>query len=566
MKCRGKASCFRADRRKERDALRDDDMKESFYADRKGSVTNEGVQEYHYAQKSFYIDGLIYAYGKKAGKETVDWICREMEDGNGVPYEELRGAYSCMIRSAGETIAFSDNSNMHCIYYSGHYVSNSFLRLLCLEKDAGSDLSFDNEALCEYLSLGGVYFDKTFFSDIRILPSTKAVIVRSGAVSVVSKGIGGIDRKSGIEDLSDFFARLSYSISDDNVCQALTGGYDSRLVYACLSSKVSDHPAISSNDKSNRDVRCAAEAAAANGDELEIIPIPKPEYHDELVASFLRASDGIQPLDIDSFVRLSAFRRALSGRYTVLLTGDGGVLHKDWEWTQDLPFYRKKRSDPGKFYRQRLCYVDYSRFLGDAVSESYAGQEKRFVSELEKLSKSINTQSYDSWYYDVSGNRRTYYNHTMDSGLTMYAPLMELDTVRYSYALPRHKRFFYHSMRDTVSRENRALARLKTNYGTTASNEFLFLARDVFFQIGEYGRKAFRLIGRKVLNKNVLVKSQTGWSLENEIRNSAAAENALIYAKEKGLIKKEAKAGEISYELLTRIIHIHWLAREKEHA
>ena len=111
-----------------------------------------------------------------------------------------------------------------------------------------------------------------------------------------------------------------------------------------------------------------------------------------------------------------------------------------------------------------------------------------------------------------------------------------------------------------MSEENIRIARIKTNYGTTASNETRYLIRDVFYQFGEYFRKACRLIGRKVLNKNVLISSHTGWSLENDIRNSAIAEKAAQFAIKEGLISKDIGIKELNLELLTRIIHIYWLA------
>ena len=533
-----------------------------FYTDRQGTVRNEGVQEYHYENADIYVDGLIYAYQKKAGQETADWLYEKFISEGKLPYEEIRGAYSCIIRCKGTTFSFSDNSGMHCIYYSDGYLSNSFLKISELEKKAGRKPAFNAEALCEYLSLGSIYFEKTFFAGIRILESTRVIRIRDGIISFLDKGIGDIDRRSDLPSLSDYFSRVAYSISGRKICQALTGGYDSRMVYACMSSKVNDHAAITSNDMANKDVRIASEVAEANGAELEIISIPKPEYTEDLISSILTEADGIQPLDFESFIRLSTFMRTLAAGHDILLTGDGGVLHKDWEWTQDLPFYRKKKNNPGKFYHQRICFVDISQQLGDAIREAYAGQEERFVNELTQIEKTLNTQSYDSWYYRVSGNRKTVYNHTLNSGIIMYAPLLELDAVRYSYALPRFRRFFYNSIRDTISGENIRIARIKTNYGTTASNEGPYLIRDVFYQLGEYIRKAYRLFGRKILNRNVLVNSHTGWSLENEIRESAIAGKALNYAKGEGLIRQDAGMESLSYELLTRIIHIYWLARE----
>ena len=531
-----------------------------------GEISNSGVQEYHFEHADFYIDGFIFSYWKKAGAETVEWLYNWFIEKKDIPFNYLAGAYSCIIKTEEKIVAFSDNSNLHCVYYTDNYISNSFLSLLEYELKTGRKCNFDIDSLCEYLTIGNVFFGKTFFSDIYILDSSASIVIEEGVIRKVPKGIGDIDNKSTLLSISEFFDRFAYSVSGYNICQALTGGYDSRMIYACLSSRISDHPTISSNTDSLNDVKYAKEVAEVNDSKLEIVKIPKPEFHENIVEDILQAIDGIEPLDIDTYIRLSTYKKALSTQYDLLITGDGGVLHKDWEWTQDLPFYRRKRSNPKKFYHQRLCYIDYRVQLGNAVVTSYNQQEERFVSELTKLIKDLNTQSYDSWYYQVSGNRRLNYNHSLDNEIIMYAPLLELDLVRYSYALPRHKRFFYNSIRDTITKENIKIARIKTNYGTTASSEKIFIIRDAFFQIGEYCRKAYRLIGRKLLHKNVLVDSFSGWTLEEEIRRSEIAFLAIKYAKDEKLINERCEVDSISYELLNRIIHIYWLARRTGNA
>ena len=528
---------------------------------KQGEIINEGVKSYHYDNADFYIDGLIYTYGKKAGEETINWIYEEIINKGSIPYNQIKGCYICVIKQDQTVTAFSDNSNMHCLYYSENNISNSFLKMIDVENETENKLSFSNIALCEYLTIGSVYFDNTFFNEINILNSSDYIYIDKKAINIYSKGIGDLEEKSEVKTITEFFEKMAYSISDYQICQALTGGYDSRLIYACLSSKIEDQPTLSSNNDTLADVKCAAVVANANGDKLDVISIPKPEYLDHMVEDIILETDGIEPLDIDTFIRLSTYKKRLSKKYNLLITGDGGVLHKDWEWTQDLPFYRKKKSDSHRFYRQRLCYIDISGTIGSSIKEIYLQQEGRFANKLDMLSKPLNTQSYDSWYYKVSGNRRVYYN-LANNDMIMYAPLMELDIVRYSYALPRRKRFFYNSIRDAISKENIKIARIKTNYGTTASNEILFLIRDVFYQGIEYCRKAYRVLGRKLLHRNVLVDSFTGWTLENDVRQSELARNALIYAHQKGLIDSQCGIEDISYELLCRIIHIYWLARK----
>ena len=530
--------------------------------DIEGNISTENGRVYSFNGVDIYIDGLIYTYGKKAGDETIEWIYSEIVKGNDIPFNLIRGAYSCFIRANNKIVAFSDNSNMHCVYYSDKFLSNRFLSIIEHENDLGTDLIFDEEAICEYLTLGNIYFGKTFYKDIHILDSQYLIVIENNNMHIEDKQIGDLDAKCYVSSFKDFFGKLAYSVSDYKICQALTGGYDSRLVYVCMSQFAKDHAAISGNDRNSKDIKYASQVAQANDTTLHIIGANKPLLTQKLIDSVMIYNDGIEPFDLDTSIRLIEFKKELSRKFDLHLTGDGGVLHKDWEWSQDIPFYRSKKSNAKKFYYQRLCYIDNKKKLGEKLKRYYNEQEKRFVTNLNLLSKSINTESYDSWYYRVSGNRRVYYNNNPISGFISYAPLMELDIVRYSYALPRRLRFFYNSMRNEISNVDLNIARIKTNYGTTASNEIVYLMRDIFFQLIEYSRKAYRLFGRRVLKKNVLSEQISNWSMENEIRDFGFTIESLQFAKEKGYICDDVSISDLSYAELRRIIHIYWLKRK----
>lgn len=524
-----------------------------------GAIKRDNIEYYNQNGIELLIDGIIFAYGKKCGEETIKWLLEMLSRKEKIPFEELHGAFTCAIKTDKKTVVFTDNSNMHCAYYSDDVISNSYLNVIEVEASLGRKMEFDPNVICEYITMGNIYNNKTFFKEIQLLDSRKVAVIENGGISINDKEIGDIDEKSTIVSLNDFFDKISYSISEKHVCQALTGGYDSRLVYACVSTKIEDHVAISANVIKHADVEYARKTAEANDDELDIITIDKPAIDEDTFFDVLKESDGMIPLDIDGYMRLRTFKRKLSENYNLHLTGDGGVLHKDWEWMQDLPFYKKKKSNPRKFYRQRLFYINNSDHIGEKLHKAYRRQEDHFVSLMKKMEKKYNTQSYDSWYYYISGNRRVYYNCNPIENFVSYAPLMELDVVRYSYSLPRLERFFYNSMRKTISRENKKVARVITNYGTTASNEVKYLVRDAFFQAIDYIKKGCRLIGRRLFKKSLFVEPIIDWSLEHEVRNSTYACNALEYSIKEGYIKDSISQKELSYSELQRIIHVYFL-------
>ncbi len=527
--------------------------------DSQRNINLDGIKSYKFDNTTIHVDGLIYVYGKKAGKETVEWLFESIQRTGCIPYEELRGAYTCIIQEKDKITAFTDNSNMHCLYYSDSMICNSFLKIVKYESETGTIPYFDLEAICEYLTIGNVFFDKTFFANIYILPSTKIAMIEQNKISIIQKPIGDIDKPSHLKSINDYFEKVAFSLSEMKVCQALTGGYDSRIIYACLSNRIQDHPAISTSDPNNKEVKCAQKVAMANKENLEIISIKKPEFTEDLIDSLFEKKDGIVPLDIDTDIRLIAFKTTLAKLFNIHLSGDGGALHKDREWNQDLPFYRKKKSDSNQFYRQRLYYLRNDNHLGDKLKSTFDGQSQRFQNALDCIAKGINTQSYDSWYYRISKNLRTDYNCNPVEGIISYAPLLELDIVRFSYSLPRRKRFFFNSMRQTITKENKQVARVKTIYGTNASNEWPFVFADVFFQTFEYFRKAIRLIGRMVFNKNILNPGILDWSMEKELRNSDVAKKAISFTQQRGFIKSTLSMDSLSFSEVQRIVHIYWL-------
>jgi len=527
-----------------------------------GFIHSPDFQNYTFEKATHFVRGFVFIYGRKAGADTVTYIDQRLHVDGEIPFSELHGSFDYFIvKNDGTVYAFSDNSNQQCLYVSGQTVGSSFLEMIEDFGSKGKRLYFSSNALCEYLTLGNVFFENTLANEISVLSSDRYALLSQGRVKVCSKNIGGIEGKSTLPSIQSFFDQLSYSVQGMHVCQALTGGYDSRMVFACTKDHLDMELGFSGNDEQDPDYICARNAAASCGKELCYVRTAKTALTDETVEKLLVAGDGIQPLSVDAALRLLQFKTMFwETGCTLHFTGDGGVLHKDWEWMQDLPFYNRRHTDVRRFYHQRIAFDVSSGMLGPSLLEEYAGQESRFVSALQAYTKQSNTQSYDSLYYSISGNRRFYYNANPVPGLISYAPLNELDLVRYSFHLPRRSRFFYNSMRHTICASDVRLARAATNYGTTASDEPLYLLRDTWFQGVEYGKKAVRMLGRKLFHVNAFVRDPVTWNYQNEFRCLPLTSAAVAFAKETDLIDPVAHEKALSYATLQRLVHIYWLA------
>lgn len=561
-------------------------------ATQRGELLATGnFQKYAFGNEEHYVKGFMYIPGFRAGKESVEQIHLALETEGRVPFDRICGAYTYCVKiprvktanaicggdvvndtthmvSCGggadfEILFFAPNSEMHCLYYGDGAASDSFLELCRDRERRGLPRTFSPESVCEYYSLGKVFFGKTFLREISILPNDRYLRIRDGKMEVESKNVQGIDGESHIGSPKKYFDDLAYAVGGMKVCSALTGGYDSRMVVSMLRKKVPLKIFYSTNNEEETECRISKKIAGIINAPISVYHTEKPALTEQLLRDIVASGDGMRPLSLEGDIRIGNFYNSLKNEgFDLFLTGDGGVLHKDWEWMQDLPFYRRRSTNLRRFYHQRIAYELRSALLGPRLRPVFDNQEARFVESMLPYKKGINTESYDSLYYYVSSSQRIGYN-CHSSSLAGYAPLWELDLVRNSYHLPRRERFFYNFMRKMTTEAEPEVARIPTNYGTTASSEAAYLFRDVFFQLKDYVKKAFRMLGRKFFHKTLrLRKELITWSLEDELRALPLTEEMVSWATSNGILAVGADKSKIPYAQLTRLDHLYLLKKE----
>ena len=525
-----------------------------------GFSNTTGFTRVEVGDSVYYYSGIFYLRGRKAGDDSIVAFAREYEETGALPLAKVFGAFSCaLVQPNGDTVFFSDNSNLRCLYVGERTIGDSFLEVLRSEKRT----AFDPDALCEFFALGGVFFGKTLVSGISTTANDALYICSTGTIRQEDKGIGDIDAPAAINDVAAFFRDMAYALSEDNVSLSLTGGYDSRLVLASLMDHLPIDVFISGSDENDPDVHWAKKAAQAVGKRLEIVKVGKPAISEGYLRQLFAQADGIGLCVDDNFMRISAFMQDRRERgYSCYLTGDGGVRHKDWYWIQDLPFYRRRHTDVARFFDQRIQVIAPSIPFGKRLEGPSQQMRPRMVRTMRRHVMPMNTQSYDSIGFHVQGDLVKVKYGVLSRAVPSYAPLWELELVRYSFHLPRMKRFYYNSMRELTTARSKALARTPTVYGTTASSEPRYVARDSVFQGIDYARKAARLIGRKTLRRNVFIGHPTTWSAEADVRALDISRRALAYCVEEGLIAAGARHTDVAYSTLGRMIQLHLLAEE----
>jgi hypothetical protein len=528
------------------------------YTTDSGFVDTDGFTSVAVGDTTYLYRGLFYLRGHRAGAESIKAFAQASLETGRMPFRMAFGAFSCaVVQPDGAATFFTDNSDLDCLYVSSGAISDSFIQLVEREPSP----AFDDDALCELLVLGGVFFGRTLVRDIATTEYDRAYQCADGSIRSVDKGIGPFDATSTVEDVQAFFRDMAHALAGHRVTLSLTGGYDSRLVLAGLMEHLPLEVFISGSDETDPDIRWARRAASAAGMNLEIVRVDKPAIDEALVRRLFEEGDGVVAAIDDDGIRISAFMHERRDRgYTCYVTGDGGVRHKDWYWLQDLPFYRRRRTNVAGFYDQRIQIVTTPIPFGRRLQGRSRALRQRMIDGMRRHVKSLNTQSYDAIGFHLQGDLVKVKYATRSRLVPSYAPLWELELVRHSYHLPRRSRFFYNSMRAVITQVSRPLARTPTVYGTTASSEPRYLARDVFYQGIDYATKAARLVGRKFAHRNLFVGHVVTWSAEREIRGLDLASRAVAWAIDEDLMAEGTTIDRLAYRTLGRLVHVYLLA------
>jgi len=91
------------------------------------------------------------------------------------------------------------------------------------------------------------------------------------------------------------------------------------------------------------------------------------------------------------------------------------------------------------------------------------------------------------------------------------------------------------------------------------------MMRDTFFQALEYSRKAARLLGRRLIKKNLFNGNVKRWSAEGDVRALEISRRSLEYCIKEGIIRRGTELAMVPYDVLGRMIQVYMLAERLEH-
>lgn len=513
----------------------------------------------HYKGNSaeYYYRGIFFYDGMESGTDSIKRLDAAINSGS-IPFEKLMGAFVIVIKQKDELILFTDSSNQRAVYFTKNYISDSFLDVI----SRGKEHTLSEEAVCEFITFGQCFFEKTLVSEISVSKTFSYYRIRNGQIEEGNKGIANIDGSVDNRDYVSLFKQIGTSIKNHKISLALTGGFDSRMIMTLMKDYAPIDTCISGDVVNDRDIVLSKIVAETAGLKHEVETISNPSISYQTILSMFKDIDGYPTNFSENEYRIyELLKRRKAKGYDVHITGDTGILHKDEFWIQDYPFYSKRNFSIKKYYKQRIEMIHVDNHLSKKYHLIQDHVRKEILKWMEANRRETNTTSYDWFPWNLkygTGMKRLISSRSKI--IDIYCPLLELKVVRYGYNLPRKYRKGALAMREAMTDVCPDVASIPTWTGVTASSKRRYLARDIFFRGLNYLKKAFRLVGRCVIKRTILTGNVLSWKYGEDFRNMECSKDAFEFAIKNNIVHKDTRFSQVSNSLLGKLVYIYLIS------
>lgn len=265
--------------------------------------------------------------------------------------KDIRGNFALIIRKHGKFFILNDTSGLYHIFADKEerIISSS---LLPIRKYLRS-VSLSKQEFYEYVFTGASYGDKTVFNEIILLDSNFIYELHPHkskhnkpklhtVESFVNKNLDSIVERVANE-LMGFSGTIKCTFGND-IITPITGGFDSRLIYAALK-RVGIKPDSGFVLKKDhqKDVEIASMISKNENFPLQILPNDFPDFREdtELLKEQFYLYDGLGIGGIfQYFSGLDVWKQVSYSK--LLLDGGGGEIYRN---IHSLPLYSLKASD-----------------------------------------------------------------------------------------------------------------------------------------------------------------------------------------------------------------------------
>ena len=506
---------------------------------------------------TLYWEGLVFKDGLPAGAPSLQSFVRELSNLAGAS-TSLRGVYFVAVRenSSGDTYVFGDQTGRFHLFASEPAVSTSLLDLGVNDRLTFSDV--DHQAVVDFLTYGYLTFGRTLSSKIRRLQPDQIARVRKGAaVEFLHRPVRDISEPPQYS-VDDILRNLAGAVNEEKVSVDLTGGIDTRLIAITLDYYGMKFEVAHAGTRGNTDMAIAEVVAAALGREL-VVTYHDPTNFESVLPELFRTCDGLLDISKDH-LGLQMQHERLARGITLVIAGDGGPLHKDQNWLQDFPFYARRKPNVQKFCNYRVAPVvaNYALF-----SDHYADLARTYRQRaLEFINRHVvpgNTQTYDQVYFHLNAPDSLGRFASNHAGMVdVYSPLCERDAVAYSYHLPRTQRFFNNFHRNSMTRLNPRVARIRTTEGgISGSSEWSKVAADFARYAVDKMSRVQKKLNQRFFNKPYRHEVPIDPRLYDNIRNCSTMRDAVADLRDRGVLNPQISLKDIPNGSLGSILTLH---------
>lgn len=455
-----------------------------------------------------YYKGVVFVKGFKCYEESIKYILKGLRKDDNISFDDIRGNFFILIQDTmrNKRVFFTDNSGMFKSYIYKKMVSTSFLNLAKHTSQSENDFSLD--AIVEFFHFGHTYLEKTFMDSIKVLPPETYILIEDGDFKHVKKDIEPMTANTD-SDFIDTYHSILDSMGDSGVSIDATGGIDSRLNLALFYSAGVDFEMAVSGIEGNRDIAIAQKISQTiNKPFYPTIHTVEDIKDSSVFDEIFYMTDGM--IDVVSYHRnhqmnLDRQRRGVK----LAVSGVGGELYKDFWWLQDIPFYNKKSINLQRLYKYRIGSTALSKgIFTDKLAEKSMNLKDNTIHALSDFKLQTNTQTYDNIYYNykMRGNAGAYIT-AANNYFPMYAPLVELELVRYGFHLPRYSRFFNNFHRELITSHVRELSTIKTTENITVSSGKVDKIIDISNYLLDKNKRMIKKVIQKVTGKTFFQQS-----------------------------------------------------------
>lgn len=317
--------------------------------------TKQAVNNKNYLKRddwSIYVIGTV-AYRGLSYDNTLKRLLDDYRSQN-LDVDEIQGNYCVIFQNLNNIEIMTDPLNVQQLFTDkkGSFLTSSFLAAMMLIPEK---LSLNRLACHEKLTTGYICGNDTLFNEvIKITTKTKPLYNNNFQFinnDYHSKELvfhdGGLKNSAArqVDAINNYLKGIQDLATEHKAEIGLSGGYDSRLLYACMLNswpfKISVHTHATKGLKNHSiEKEIAMEMASVKGSELNIVSTRKMDaYNDDEIENILL--DGLYFFDGRCAYNMGAFspvytreyKMSISGKCHLTLNGLGGEMYRNYYLT-----------------------------------------------------------------------------------------------------------------------------------------------------------------------------------------------------------------------------------------